>query len=190
MDYGWVAFAALVILNLVWGVAWKPFINAYMAKKGERLATSEDLSRIRDEIKACTIVSEGIKSQIATGMWQQQMLWTSRKDAYVKLLEILDSMSTAYGAAALRAAAGSNEFVKAPDDVTRSLRSTLVQIDLLGSPKVHHAWSKYSQRTCPVSEQGIKPWSPSDLAQSFNAWKEFYEEVLEIARKDVLDSIS
>lgn len=54
--------------------ALKPFLGSYSAKKGENLATKEDIAQI-------TKVQEEIKAQISDDMWDRQRQWELRRDA-------------------------------------------------------------------------------------------------------------
>jgi hypothetical protein len=92
MDTGWVAFSALFVLDGLFAVAWKPFLAAYVAKKGERLATSEDIEKLVHEVRAVTSATEKIKSDISAGLWDYQTRWSLKRDTYFRVIEILGEL--------------------------------------------------------------------------------------------------
>ncbi len=52
----------------------KPFLGTYSAKKGENLATKEDIAEL-------TRIAEGIKAKISDDVWDRQKQWEMRRDA-------------------------------------------------------------------------------------------------------------
>ncbi len=102
IDWGWWAFVTLLVLNLLYVGAWKPFLAAYMGKKGERLATSEDIEKILREVRLVTSETEAIKARVSGELWDTQSRWNAKHQAYLHLLENLgESMTSAHNAAHL-----------------------------------------------------------------------------------------
>jgi hypothetical protein len=65
---------SLVILILLIVNVFKPFIGSYSAKKGENLATKEDIAQL-------TKIAEGIRAEISDKYWDRQKQWEMRRDA-------------------------------------------------------------------------------------------------------------
>lgn len=84
---GWIAFAALAILNALFLWGWKPFLKSYMSEKGKRLATYEDIENVLKEVRAVTRETETIKAQIGSDLWLRQTVWGYKREAYANLLK-------------------------------------------------------------------------------------------------------
>ncbi|MFP5203845.1 MAG: hypothetical protein ACLGP3_07715 [Acidobacteriota bacterium] len=62
-----------VILIFLAVNVFKPFFGSYSAKKGENLATKEDIAQL-------TKTAEGIKAEISDKVWDRQKQWEMRRD--------------------------------------------------------------------------------------------------------------
>ena len=74
----------LVVLNSVILVflvvnVFKPFIGSYAAKKGENLATKEDIAQL-------TKIAEGIKAKISDEVWDRQKKWELMRDVVIDMI--------------------------------------------------------------------------------------------------------
>ena len=78
----------LVALNLLFWIA-ASFLKPYLGRKGENLATHEDLQDLVDQVKATTTATEGIKSDLSGRLWVSQEGWKLKTDVYVSLLSML-----------------------------------------------------------------------------------------------------
>jgi hypothetical protein len=58
-----------VILIVLVANVFKPFIGSYAARKGENLATKEDIAQL-------TKIAEGIRAEISDKVWDRQKQWT------------------------------------------------------------------------------------------------------------------
>lgn len=68
-----------VILIFLVVNAFKPFIGSYAAKKGENLATKEDIEQL-------TKIAEGIKAEISDKVWDRQKQWELKRDAVIEVM--------------------------------------------------------------------------------------------------------
>ena len=68
-----VGLNSVILIFLVVNV-FKPFIGSYASKKGENLATKEDIAQL-------TKIAEGIKAEISDKVWDRQKQWEMRRDA-------------------------------------------------------------------------------------------------------------
>ena len=71
---------------IMWGVSTLvgafagSFLGAYMKKKGENLATHEDIEKLLDQVRAVTTTTKEIEAKISGQMWDRQKRWEVRRD--------------------------------------------------------------------------------------------------------------
>jgi hypothetical protein len=75
---------SVILIFLVVNV-FKPFTGSYAAKKGENLATKEDIAQITGR-------QEEIKSQISNEMWNRQRHWELKRDVVIDLIRAMADM--------------------------------------------------------------------------------------------------
>ena len=68
-------------------VAW---VGAYLGVKAKNFATSEDLNRLTEQVRATTQATERVKAEISGHLWENQNRWTLKRDLYVQLLQSLN----------------------------------------------------------------------------------------------------
>jgi hypothetical protein len=68
------------------------YFGAYLKKKGENLATHEDLDKLVRQMEATTEATKAIEARISIDVWSQQQRWDVQKTA---LLESLKELATA-----------------------------------------------------------------------------------------------
>jgi hypothetical protein len=76
--------ATVVIASLLtWIVrsALAPYLDGYSRRKGENLATHEDLDKLVVQMKAVTETTENIKAAISDDVWDRQRQWELKRDA-------------------------------------------------------------------------------------------------------------
>ena len=82
---GW-AFVAILLLF------WKSFLPAYLNKKGENLATHEDIDKLVAQVEAVTKATKKIEASISSEVWDRQKQWELKReilfDATKRLSEI------------------------------------------------------------------------------------------------------
>jgi hypothetical protein len=83
----WVGWALSVLAALFLG----GFLKSYMSKKGENLATHEDMEKLVQQVRAVTSATEDIRASISTETWTRQL----RKDACYEMLRHLPRMNEA-----------------------------------------------------------------------------------------------
>ncbi len=66
----------------------KPFLGSYSAKKGENLATKEDIAQL-------TKITEGIKAQISDEAWDRQRQWELKRDVVLDAVRALADLDGA-----------------------------------------------------------------------------------------------
>ena len=123
----------LVALNIVFWIA-ASFLKPYLGRKGENLATHEDLQDLVDQVKATTTATESIKSELSGRLWVSQERWKLKTDVYVSLLSMLHRLMDEAGKGISAAAAGNIPIVT-HQDITTELRRIFVLVQIV-SPHV------------------------------------------------------
>lgn len=90
--------ASIAILSFLLGAVFRPYLTGYGTKKGENLATHEDIGKLVDQVKAVTEATKKIEAEISSGVWDRQKRWEMKRevlfDATRKISELDDAMST------------------------------------------------------------------------------------------------
>jgi hypothetical protein len=72
------------------------FVRPYLAKKGENLATHEDIDKLVKQVQAVTQATKEIENKISNDFWERQKRWELKKEvlfeAARRLSEIDDSL--------------------------------------------------------------------------------------------------
>jgi hypothetical protein len=109
VDVAWISWLqgiALVALNNLVLLFWKPWAGAYAGEKGKNLARKEDLDVILAEVRAVTKSQREIEAKISGDLWDRQMRWQQKRDIYARLLETIGEFQMILGAAAGETHAG------------------------------------------------------------------------------------
>jgi hypothetical protein len=77
-----------VILTFLLVNVFKPFIGSYAGKKGENLATKEDIAQL-------TKIAEGIKAKISDEVWDRQKQWKLKRDVVFDAIRALTELDSA-----------------------------------------------------------------------------------------------
>lgn len=95
----WIFWALSTIVGLFVG----GFLKSYMSKKGENLATHEDIEKLVDQVRAVTQTTKEIEAKISGDMWDRQKRWEMRRDLFLtvasntaSLLEALTEVHAVY----------------------------------------------------------------------------------------------
>ncbi len=87
MDFS-LAFTALSFFSGGAGA----FLGSYLKKKGENLATHEDVDKLVDQVRAITTATKQIETKISSDFWDRQKQWELKRevlfDASKKLSEL------------------------------------------------------------------------------------------------------
>jgi hypothetical protein len=68
------------------------YLGSYLKKKGENLASHEDIAKLVDQVSAVTTTTKQIEATISSEMWQRQTIRNEKKEAYCQVLGILGQM--------------------------------------------------------------------------------------------------
>jgi hypothetical protein len=93
---------------IAWGITTlvTAFIGSYLAsylkKKGENLATHEDIDKLVDQMKAVTAATKEIEGRITNDFWQQQRRWDLKREVVFEVMKRMGDLEA--GSARLTAA--------------------------------------------------------------------------------------
>jgi hypothetical protein len=65
------------------------YLASYLRKKGENLATHEDLDKLVDQVRAVTTTTKEIEAQISTDVWARQKRWEMKRDVLFEATKLL-----------------------------------------------------------------------------------------------------
>lgn len=71
-----VFWALSILLSLFIG----GFLKSYLGKKGENLATHEDIDKLLDQVKAVTKATKDIEAKISNEVWDRQKRWELKRE--------------------------------------------------------------------------------------------------------------
>ena|SRR5438309_11791011 len=57
------------------------YLAAYLKKKGENLATHEDIAKLVEQVRAVTTTTKEIEAKISNDVWRRQKHWELKRDA-------------------------------------------------------------------------------------------------------------
>jgi DNA invertase Pin-like site-specific DNA recombinase len=77
--------AALIFSALGAGVG--AYFGAFLKRKGENVATHEDLEKLVDQVRATTAATEAIRTELSGKPWETQERWRVKKDVYARLIK-------------------------------------------------------------------------------------------------------
>ena len=80
----WWSYLIALIFPFIGG-----YLVAYAKKKGEGLATKEDFYSLLEQVKATTVATEEIKTEMAKGSWLHQQEWHLKEKYYSGVLDAL-----------------------------------------------------------------------------------------------------
>jgi hypothetical protein len=68
------------------GAWFASYMGSYMRKKGENLATHEDLDKLVKQLEATTNATKAIEARISHETWGRQKNWEMKRDALVSVV--------------------------------------------------------------------------------------------------------
>ena len=67
-------------LNILLGMFVGYFFKGYLTKKGENLASKEDVKDLVARLSAVTEATKRIEADISTGVWDKQKRWDMKRE--------------------------------------------------------------------------------------------------------------
>jgi hypothetical protein len=83
----------LVVTFVVAGAG--AYLGSYLKKKGENLATHEDVDKLVDQMTAVTQATKQIESAISDEVWDRQRRWELRRDIAIDLIRSMGAAENA-----------------------------------------------------------------------------------------------
>jgi hypothetical protein len=77
------------------GAWFASYMGSYMRKKGENLATHEDLDKLVKQLEATTNATKAIEARISHETWGRQKNWEMKRDALVSVVQALERAADA-----------------------------------------------------------------------------------------------
>jgi hypothetical protein len=72
------------------------YLASYLKKKGENLATHEDIDKLVDQVRAVTTATKEIEGKIESSIWSKQRHWEMKRDALFASVQALDRTKSAF----------------------------------------------------------------------------------------------
>jgi hypothetical protein len=71
------------------------FLAGYLKKKGENLATHEDIDKLLQQVAAVTQTTKEIEAKVSGEMWERQQQWELKKGAFIKVINEIAAVQDA-----------------------------------------------------------------------------------------------
>jgi hypothetical protein len=71
------------------------YFHGYLTKKGENLATHEDIAKLNDQMRVLTTTTETIKGEISDALWNRQKRWELKRDVLLEAAKKLSQLNQA-----------------------------------------------------------------------------------------------
>jgi hypothetical protein len=78
------------------------YLGGYLKRKGENLATHEDIGKLTEQVAAVTRTTKEIEAQITSGLWDRQKRWELKREVLfeaTKRLAAVDDTLRTYSSA-------------------------------------------------------------------------------------------
>lgn len=80
------------VLIMIALYAFRPWLSAYTAEKGKRLATREDMEAILKELRHTTTEVENIKTEIARSEWNRKWILNQKREIYQGVFDVIGKL--------------------------------------------------------------------------------------------------
>jgi uncharacterized protein YoxC len=70
------------------------YFGSYLKKKGENLATHEDVDKLVGQVAAVTQATKEIEAKISNDLWERERKWETKRDTLFEALKDIGSMET------------------------------------------------------------------------------------------------
>lgn len=72
--------AIIAVLSFLFGAVFRSYLTGYAKKKGEILATQEDIDKLVGQVRAVTEATKKIEAEISSGVWDRQKRWEMKRE--------------------------------------------------------------------------------------------------------------
>lgn len=73
------------------------YLGSYLKKKGENVATHEDIDKLVEQVAAVTRTTKEIEARISNEVWDRQKQWEFKKEAIFEVLRTVGSLHSTLG---------------------------------------------------------------------------------------------
>jgi hypothetical protein len=87
--------AIIAVLSFLLGAVLRPYLAGYATKKGESLATHEDIDKLVDQVKAVTEATKKIEAEISSGVWNKQKRWEMKREVLFEAARTISEIDDA-----------------------------------------------------------------------------------------------
>ena len=172
------------------------YFGAYAKRKGENIATKEDIENIKDQLESTTRLTESIKAEMAKSIWIDQKGWEFKRDLYCSLIESIQDLK--YPLAKLAEYHQDKQVFVAG---LESQRLKIVNENLEACNLAIHKMRKHNsiseliltKNAHNLIETLINNWNNTGINKSKYTYNEILEhtektstEIIKIAREDIL----
>jgi hypothetical protein len=95
----WMIALLTLFVGFFLGLVVFPYLRAYSAKRGENLATHDDIDKLVKQIEAVTEATKAIETRISNEVWDRQKQWELKRDVLleaIKRIAALDDALSSY----------------------------------------------------------------------------------------------
>lgn len=93
-------------MELSWAHVFVPFLSAgagaylggYLKKKGENLATHEDINNLNEQVRVVTTTTKEIEAKISNEMWNRQKRWEMKREVLFEVAKSIADLDDALNA--------------------------------------------------------------------------------------------
>ena len=110
------------------------FLGSYLKKKGENLATHEDIKMLVDQVKIVTQTTKEIEGKISNQIWNTQRQWELRRDAVYSVMQAIGqaeaaNVNVAHALAARRESEEPGKFLKAVAEMWTKSHESMAEFE-------------------------------------------------------------
>jgi hypothetical protein len=167
-------------------------VNGYLKKKGENLATHEDIDKLVDQVCAVTTATKEIETMISDKAWGRQKQWEMKRDALVTALQALEraddalmEMALAFGNASKADPENEVALRQMKWEKTSAWQSAIGDLDDK-RVMVNLVCTKAGVQALRVAAKGMR----TDASRLFKGQISTYDEIGEVTQRHIVEAFS
>lgn len=201
----------VVLKYVLWGlgvlsVGLGGFLAGYLKKKGENLATHEDIGKVLEEVRATTQATKEIEAKISSAVWDRQKRWELKREVLFKTADKIATAKTALTALFASYTTEKNAKEKDPayeadvyrtdklirvarkwNEAAEGLDWATLLVDLACGKEVKNSLMNFAFFTRTLAEK-IKDGQPEAFRSSLKEYVEKLDAVSAAMRKEIAES--
>jgi hypothetical protein len=124
----WQDLLTLALTTLV-ASGFGAYFSGYFKKKGERVATQEDIEKVRHEVEVVTTATRSIEARISHEVWERQRTWELKREMLVDLTKRLAAVDDALVSVRTAEGLAGDEFAEARLKAVQKWKATTTEFD-------------------------------------------------------------